>query len=263
MNRVQRSQLVAIACLTLLFGCAAGPGGPGEPAAGQCRPIGDLSPLGQGNVYLNGRRIDRRTRVCEGDRVSTGPDSGAWVAFVAGGHLHFDERTDPIFRLLRDLVIEVLDLNRGQVHAEPPPGGQLVIRNPDGALETLGTALNLRVEAERSLLTVLDGRVRLLQPPAGLVRASEQVGLRRGELLYRRALSFAELQEVVRWRERYPPPEADGAKAEPSTVEKALPWVIGAAILGTVLPKILNKDDGYKGDKPTSRYPLNQDSVVD
>lgn len=263
MRRRPLGLVATLACLTALFGCAGAPVDEGMAEPGRCRPIGDLSPLGQRNVYLNGRRIDRRTPVCNGDRISTGARSGAWLAFAGGGHLHFDDHTDPIFRLLRDLVIEVLDLQRGQVHAEPPAGGQLVMRSPDGTFETLGTALNLRVEPDRSLLTVLGGNVRLVRPVAEVVPASWQVGFRRGELLYRRALSSEELQEVVRWRERYPPPETEGGKAESSTAEKVLPWVIGAAILATVLSKTRKNDDGYKGDTPTSGYSPNQDSLSD
>jgi hypothetical protein len=259
MNRISCWPFAAFACLAFLFGCAAGPGGPGDGGPDECRPIGELYPLGQGNVYLDGRRIDRRTRVCEGDRITTGVDSGAWLAFVGGGHIHFDERTDPIFRLLHELVIEVLDINRGQVHAEPSPGGQVVMRYRDGTFETEGTGFNLKIEPDRSVLTVLKGRVHLLQPPAGLVKAGEQVGLGRGELLYRRALSFEELQEVIRWRGRFPPPGSERPPDEPaSTGAEALPILGGILVLGGILYKVLGGDR----DKP----PLDggeQDKTVD
>ncbi len=259
MKRISRWQFAAFAGLTLLFGCAAGPGGPADQGPSECRLIGELFALGQGKVYLNGQRIDRRTRVCHGDRITTGGDSGAWLAFDGGGHIHFDERTDPIFRLLRELVIEVLDINRGQVQAEPPPGGQLVTRYRDGTFETEGTAFNLKVESDRSLLTVLEGRVRLFQPPAGLIKTDEQVGLRRGELLYRRALSSDELQEVIRWRERFPPPGTQRPPDEPlSTDAEALHRLgefirVGLGILGGL---------GGDRDKPP-RDGGDQDNPVD
>lgn len=265
MKRISRWPFAAFAGLTLLFGCAAGPGGPADQGPSECRLIGELFALGQGKVYLNGRRIERRTRVCHGDRITTGADSGAWLAFAGGGHIHFDERTDPIFRLLRELVIEVLDINRGQVQAEPPPGGQLVARYRDGTFETEGTGFNLKVESDRSLLTVLEGRVRLLQPPAGVVEASEQVGLRRGELLYRRALSFDELQEVIRWRERFPPPESDKAPDErPSTGAAALPILGGILVMGGILYKVLGGDtDKPSQDSDGPDRPIDPSSSMD
>jgi hypothetical protein len=248
MKRISRWPFAAFAGLTLLFGCAAGPGGPADQGPSECRLIGELFALGQGKVYLNGQRIDRRTRVCHGDRITTGGDSGAWLAFAGGGHIHFDERTDPIFRLIRELVIEVLDINRGQVHAESPPGGQVVMRYRDGTFETEGTRFNLKVEPDRSVLTVLEGRMHLLQPQAGLVKAREQVGLGRGELLYRRALSSDELQEVIRWHERFPQPGSERPPDErPSTGAEA--WRVPDGIT-ELLVRIFFKEHGGDRDKP-------------
>jgi hypothetical protein len=133
----------------------------------------------------------------------------------------------------------------------------VVMRYRDGTFETEGTRFNLKVEPDRSVLSVFQGRVHLLQPPAGLVKAGEQVGLGPGELLYRRALRFDELQEVIRWRERFPPPGSERPPNErPSTGAEALPILGGILVLGGILYKVLGGDrdkpprDGSDQDKP-------------
>ena len=63
--------------------------------------VGTLETSGQ-NVWLNGKPGSSGMEVYNGDEVSTGPESQAYVYFSSGGFIHIDENTDPIFEWLKE-----------------------------------------------------------------------------------------------------------------------------------------------------------------
>jgi hypothetical protein len=249
---IRNPMAAALALGLLLQGC--GPvredGAPGEPAARECRRIGTLRVLGDGDVRINGRRAADGGTVCDGDALATGARSSVYVFFEPGGFVQLDERTDPIFRLIRELVFEIVGVDRGQMFAEAPPGGHLITTTPDSELRTEGTRLNVQVSASRTVLTVIDGRARLLRPPAGVVAARQQVGIQRGSLVSRRTLTAAELAEVMAWRDRYP---LRGDAPTPDTASEPPSWLAPAIITGIgilVGTQLLDDDDD---DRPQER----------
>ncbi len=267
-RRHSRSGLALLvgACI-LSQGCETTPqGGYGTAApSATCERIATLRLAGERRVFLNGKQAEDGAAVCNGDRVSTGADSSAFVQLPRGGLVQFDQNTDPIFRVLQELVIEVFGLNQGQIFAQSPAGGQIVVRNPDGDLETQGTQINLRTAPEMSVLTVIEGRVNLTRPQVVAISGGEQVGFTRGALEYRRALSPADVAGVVRWRSRYPLP--DGRQPPPEDSAKTssvLPGILGVIAAGIIAHEIYSDRDSDKApprtDQP-SDYPQHEVGV--
>lgn len=211
-----------------------------------CRRLGTLRLGGEARVYLNQRPARDREAICSGDHLATGHASTAWVDFDGGGQVQLDENSDPIFRVLQELVIEILNMQTGQLSATSPPGGKLVFQNADARLETAGTQFNLKVSASQTLLTVVEGRVRVLRPPLAVLKPREMVALSAGNLQYRRLLSPQELNKVIQWRNQYP----DRPKADPSEGDGVSAW-IGPALIAVGVGAVLNhifQDDKRQPD---------------
>ncbi len=255
-RRLSRSGLALLvgACV-LTQGCGTTPQdgyGTAAPSAA-CERIATLRLAGERRVYLNNRPASDGAPLCNGDRVSTGAASSAYILFARGGLVQLDQNTDPIFQVLQELVIEVFGLNDGQMYAESPPGGKIIVRSPNGNLETSGTSFNLRVSPFQSLLTVLHGRVQLMLPGVGLLEPNEQVGFKNGVVEFRRTLSLAEIGAVVQWRDRYPlrAPDSGEKPADTSAksgVASAIPAILGAIIGAVIVNKAL-EDEEDKGSQ--------------
>ena len=244
-----------VAALIFVTGCQTVPlqGAQPPPDARNCLKIGTLRLAGQKSVSLNWRQARDNTQVCDGDSLSTGAGSSAYVYFSHGGYVQFDESTDPIFRLLQDLVIEIAGLKRGQIFVATSAPGKVIVRTPDGDMETAGTKFNLRVDPLQSILTVVDGRVRMMRPDVGLMEPNEQAGFERGAIQYRRVLSFLEMQQVIGWRARYPLREPEAQPPDTTTSSNvgavAIP-IIGAIIGGWIVRDALSDDSDDDGDYP-------------
>ena len=261
---------LAVSACMALQSCATTPQGGGEPTAYQsdCKPVGTLRLAGERKVRLNNRLASDKVPVCSGDSVSTGPNSGAYVLFDSGGYVQFDQNSDPIFRVLQELVIEVIGLNAGQIFAQSPPGGQIRVSGTNGDFETNGTQFNLRMSGDASVLTVIEGQVSLRRPAMTAVYPGEQVGYRRGAMDYRRSLSPSMMAEVTQWRARYPMPDRNTSPA-PNTSGSAVPLstilgvvgVIGAGLIAHDRLKHDRDEQSPRGEETSrsmnDRYPPN------
>jgi ferric-dicitrate binding protein FerR (iron transport regulator) len=259
--------LVVSTCM-LLQSCTTMSQGSSGTAAYQsdCLSVGTLRLAGNREVRLNNQPANDQVTVCSGDSVSTGPDSGAYVLFEAGGYVQFDQNSDPIFRVLQELVIEVIGLNEGQIFAQSPPSGQIRVSGSDGNLETNGTQFNLRMADGMSVLTVIEGRGNLIRPSRAAIHPGEQVGYRRGALDYRRSLSPSMMADVTQWRTRYPMPRRDAPpernpsqSSSPLTTILGFAGVISAGLVAHDLFKHTDQKQQGRGDRSPhqwkDRYP--------
>lgn len=245
-NRMYKTSLVTLLSLSLLLsGCVT----PGAGGYGGRPLIGELQVIGPA-VRLNGRSTGD-VRVYDGDRVSTGPDSSAYLYFQRGGFLQLDENTDPIFRIILDRIYQITGFGQGQVFAATSPGTQHRIETPDGPVETAGTQYNLQVVPGHSVLTVYQGQVRWLGAVPRTVQPGEQMVYSRGRIVSVRRLTPAELRDTVRWRERFPPPRRPSL---PSNQTTASPW-------NAIIPGLIGIGIGigigsmHGNDKPTRQPP--------
>jgi hypothetical protein len=146
--------------------------------------------------------------------------------------------------VLRELVIEILEMQTGQLFAESPPGGKILFRDADASLETAGTQFNLRVTASQTVLTVVEGRVRVSQPPMALLKPREMVALSAGTLQYRRLLSAQELHNLIQWRNQYRDNPESASTEDPGVSAWIGPALIALGV-GAFLNHIFQDDNRH------------------
>lgn len=261
MNRIYEASLATLLSLSLLSSGCATPGMGnygGRPLIGELRVIGPA-------VRLNGR-ITGDVRVYDGDRVSTGPESSAYLYFQRGGYIQLDENTDPIFRIILDRIYQITGFGQGQVFAETSPETQHRLETSDGPLETAGTQYNLQVRPGRSVLTVYQGGVRWLGAAPRTVQAGEQMVYSEGRIMSVRRLSLAELRDTVRWRERFPPPSRRPPLPDDQTTDSPwsaiIPGLIGIGI-GIGIGSMHDNDKPIEQPPPRESPPRDEKPPVD
>ncbi|MDX1605646.1 MAG: FecR family protein, partial [Candidatus Competibacterales bacterium] len=206
-------------------------------------------------VRLNGR-ITGDVLIYDGDRVSTGPNSSAYLYFRRGGYIHLDENTDPIFRFILDRIYQITGVEQGQFLAENSADTEHNLQTPDGSLGTAGTRYNLQVRSGRSVLTVYQGRVRWLGATPRMIQTGEQLVFSARRIVSVRRLSMAEMERAVRWRERFPPPSRRPPLSDGQTTnnpwEAIIPGIIGIGI-GIGIGSMLDDDEPVEQSPPEER----------
>jgi hypothetical protein len=192
------SRLIMLALLVALGGCAGGSYSQREPAAGE--RIGTLGVAGS-QVFLNGKRAVGGEPIRVGDTVTTGSASSGLIEFSDGGLFQLDQNTDPVFlvqRLQSGFCI-LARILRGQVFVDKQ---QFCIDSP--ALDAINNSrINIRVTAQQTGITVLQGNVSVERPQAARILAGQQYVMNLRGVARMRQLSDAELAETVRWRNNY------------------------------------------------------------
>lgn len=192
-DQTRQLAVVMSAALLTAAGCMMPTSQPPGPAV-----IGTLDVDGA-NAYLNDARAVAGVRVYDGDTVVTGPGTSVRVYLADGGYLQLDENTDPQFRLLREGACIVIQILRGQVFADAK---RLCIQ--DSNLEsTLGSRVNLRIAGNQSVLTVIEGSVKVTRPSRITLGQFEQYVVIAGRAARPRRLSRAQALAVAQWTEGY------------------------------------------------------------
>jgi len=212
---------VTLVCgLALLTGCASNPP-PADhigTAPSSTPVVGTLRVIGP-DVRLNARPARDGETVYNGNRVSTGQNSSAYVYFSAGGYLHLDENSDPGLEIIWEhtkCIIRVIGQLIGQSYMQTEENCTKEISSPHGSWTSQTTAFNLKVTLQGSELTVLEGGMALVTPRYQRIQAGQQLSVSRGKTVTIRRLSPDELRTVVSWRQRFPAPGAQPQQPAPA-----------------------------------------------
>ena len=188
-----------VCALALVTSCT--PGAPQRGQQPQRELVGTLGTAGNA-VYVNRVAAQTGTPIFSGDEVATGPGSGAMIDFTTGGFFQLDQNTDPIFswHLVNGVRCILAQIFSGQAYV-------------DEATSCLSTAtadvvsfsqINVETTAQRSVLTLLQGRMIGERPPFSALGAGQEVTIDlRDNVARRRTLSPAELSQRVAWRGNY------------------------------------------------------------
>lgn len=189
--------VLLLGLLLALTGCAGGIYNK-EPALGD--RIGTLGVAGS-QVFLNGNRAFGGEAIRVGDTVTTGNASSGLIEFADGGLFQLDQDTDPIFlvKRLQSGFCILSRILRGQVFVDKQ---QFCIDSP--ALDAINNSrINIRVTAQQTGITVLQGNVNVVRPQAARILAGQQYVMNLRGVARMRQLDPAELLETVRWRNNY------------------------------------------------------------
>lgn len=206
---------IALTILLLLQACASVAYLPGQQTIGRLRTIG-------ANVYLNEKPARDGAMVTARDRVRTGPDSSAYVYFLAGGFVQYDENTDPMFDIVWDGTecgILILGIRIGQAYHEAGHQCRTRVTSKHGEWaqpQRQFDVFNIKVDNEKTVFTLLDGRIDLSKPKPLAMQPRQQVVVTSAGVEDVKTLSERELQDVTRWRNRFPAPcSSDGTDCAP------------------------------------------------
>ena len=119
-------------------------------------------------------------QVYDGDTLTTEANSSATVEFLQGGLVQLDEQTDPIFKLLRESLCILVNIVKGQVFVNS--GNMCIEIQTQNLAGALNSSINMHVTSEQSVLTVLQGAIRVTEPRELSVRALEQVVISQSEV---------------------------------------------------------------------------------
>jgi hypothetical protein len=163
--------------------------------------IGTLGTSGN-EVFVNGQRVANGTPIYENDDVSTGPASSAIIDFSGGGFFPLDQNTDPVFKWeliagVRCIIARVLS---GQVYVDK---AEFCLSTPAADVVS-GSQINVRVTAQQSVFTLLQGRMTGTRPQTPPLVPGQEMTADVGQPTARiRTLSPAALAERVAWLGRY------------------------------------------------------------
>lgn len=165
--------------------------------------VGTLDVLGPA-VYVNRAHGFQGQRIYSGDQVSTGRHSSAIIRLQGGGFWHLDADTDPWFELVRKGGRWFLRVIQGIGQSLARTGEREVeVKTEHGLFSQFGTRFNLRVVPGETALTVLEGRMELLEPRRMPVTRAMQLRISHRRVESLRTLSPAELEETIRWHKEF------------------------------------------------------------
>ncbi len=182
---------------------------PGQQTVGRLRTVGP-------NVYVNEKPARDGQTLTVGDHLRTGPSSSAYVYPLSGGLVQLDENTDPFFNITWDGTkcgILILGIRVGQAYHESGHQCGTVARTEHAEFSQAPRqfdVFNLKVNARESVLTLLDGKLALSKPTFLELKPRQQIRVSAAGVEEVRSLSDPELDEVVRWRNQFPPPCPSG-----------------------------------------------------
>lgn len=222
-------------------------------------PADNLPPIREGtlarlvvdgpNAYLNGERVSSGRYVVSGDTVTTGPGTSAMLLLNAGGYVQLDENTDPLFREGLCLLIKVL---HGQVLFSNVKCQQVEAVNLAFVAHSV---VNLKVSAQESRVTVLDGQVDMSLPgKAVLGRYAEYLVIPNAAPLVTQ-LTPEQAASRVAWQQRYFRVPTGQAPDQVTPV--------GAASVGAFLGGIFGfTQRDHRRPRQTDSAPANPDRVI-
>jgi tetratricopeptide (TPR) repeat protein len=181
-----------------------------SPAAAPCDPpIAKIQSV-QGNVEVRraGQTQWQRVRLndtyCAGDRVQVGERSRAAISLVNQPILRLDQNTTITFGGVREERTSLIELLRGTLYffSRLPRNLEIITAFVNAGVE--GTEGLVRVEADRALLSIFEGRVLAVNQTGKLALASGQSALaEQGKPPA--ATVVVNPRDAVRWTLYYPP----------------------------------------------------------
>lgn len=183
------------AALAALAGCA-------TPSGPQRELLGSLEVDGS-NAFINGSPAHSGASVRDGDVVTTGGATRVRVRFRDGrGFVYLDQNTDPVFRLIREGSCILVKIATGQAFVDAK---RVCIEDPN-LVVVLNSKVNWRIEAERSVVTVIEGSVSVERPVPLALKQHDQYRVRRQKPEGPpRRLTREEAEATTRWTERFSP----------------------------------------------------------
>ena len=199
------SFVVSLLLLSILEGCASLAYLPGQQTIGTLRIIGP-------NVQVNALpAIDGQT-ITNGDYVTTGAASSAYIYFLSGGFIQLDENTDPGFKLVWEktqCIFLILKHRTGQAYQQTTADDcPSVYETPFGKWIRNDTQFNVQVNQQQTVMTVLEGTMKLVSPQQMSQQQGQQMIVTKSGVQSVRQLTGKELREVTHWRDRFPPSSA-------------------------------------------------------
>ncbi len=189
--------------LSWLSGCVI-PEPPSRPPNDPVERIGTLRVIG-GEVFRNDHRARNGEEVYAGDTVTTGAGSSAIIELPDGGEYQLDENTDPEFSF------KMVPQGRGRrcIHIRIKFGRVWVNRDltcfdTPNASGIVYSTVDLQVAGDSTTITLFQGTVLITAPMEEKLGNGEQVTVTGDRIGNVRRLSAAELDEVARWREKFP-----------------------------------------------------------
>ncbi len=114
----------------------------------------------QGNLELNKAPAKLADVICPGDVVKVGPRSRAAIVILETDTvLRIDQDTELRMRSVSPEGVSLLDLLRGAINLLTPAPRSLEIKTPVVNAAVEGTEFYMRVEADRTVISVFEGRV--------------------------------------------------------------------------------------------------------
>jgi hypothetical protein len=162
--------------------------------------VGVIRVLGGPGVFLNGVAVATGVSVFAGDRVSTGPGSGAILDLANGGFVQLDERTDPFFEYVRDgacLLIKGIGAGKVRIFATDTCG-----QDVHGTEGLTHSDINWEVTEQHSVITVVDGSFMLTAPARRTLAPGEQATVAAGRVSVA-SLSPERLRAVIAWQRKF------------------------------------------------------------
>ena len=169
--------MVMVLSSILLAGCppgkVIGPGGGVQPSASE---IGRFESVQGPNVTVAGRPASVNMPIYEREEVSTGPGSTATIRFNGGGVLQLDERTDPIFSVIKGTFCILIQMFTG--HAQLDSQGRCIEADTPESDAFINSKIDIRVQGGRTIWTVLEGRIEVSSKQNPRVRVPVTAGQR-------------------------------------------------------------------------------------
>jgi hypothetical protein len=169
--------MVTFLSLILLAGCppgmVTGPGGGLKPSASE---IGRFESVQGPNVTVAGRAARVNMSIYEGEEVKTGPGSTTTIRFNGGGVMQLDERTDPIFSVIKGTFCILIQMFTG--HAQLDSQGRCIQADTPESDAFINSKIDIRVQGGRTIWTVLDGRIEVSSKQNPRVRVPVTAGQR-------------------------------------------------------------------------------------
>lgn len=184
----------------------------GQQTVGRLRTIGP-------NVYVNEKPARDGQMLTVRDHVRTGPSSSAYIHYLDGGYVQFDENTHPIFDISwegTECAIVILGIVVGQAYHEGGHQCRTVANSTHGEWtqpERQFNVFNIKVDNQKTEFTLLDGKIALSKPKSLEMQPRQQITVSASGVQESRTLSERELEEVTRWRKKFPPCTPDGCFA--------------------------------------------------
>ncbi len=114
----------------------------------------------QGDIELNKVPATLADAICPGDVIKVGPRSRAAIVILETDTvLRIDQDTELRMRSISPQGVSLLDLLQGAINLLTPAPRSLEIKTPVVNAAVEGTEFYMRVEADRAVITVFEGRV--------------------------------------------------------------------------------------------------------